>query len=138
MEQRLLEHFSDSDIISLGVIVKANKFQGFNTILYPANPVDSLKNFVNCYKLMMTVPNETRDMALKNKVQLILKDYIELYKEANFYVIKLSGSVTTMSITKVNRFYVQKSYDIEKFISFVYPLGKIVKVFDVDEEVGVY
>lgn len=137
------EEIKEKPVDASSRLYKDNKFEERTSlIIYEHNPLEILKNFIKNYRYLFNLKNSINPEDEKFKeIEKFVSEHEKLYAElfplylkynncANFMKHRLK----TIIIQKIS----ERNEDINKLTDFVVPLGKVIKLFDIEENTGVY
>lgn len=144
-EQKNKVYLNDTDMSKLGTLIKNNKYSPGKTLepIYPENSFELATNFIKCYEavqdLKLQLMEEEKDKELFVKLKEILVGYQKVYlmlvhlREKYNQPVE-SGKHTIMR--KIHIICINNKPGIHKLISFIFHLGRAVKQYDPNQEVG--
>lgn len=127
----------------INVVSRDNKFAMSGTeIIYPQTNIDKLRFFIDSYKFLFSLSKtKSVTIAIQNKIELYLKQFVELYDKANILYIKINVNINfgkNSIMNKIDDFMLAADEKINSLIAEIFPLGKVIKSFDPDESQGLY
>jgi len=131
--------FDDIEMIKIKDNVKGNKFDNFNRVLYPNSVEQNLKNFIQCYKLLLSILPEINDVNITAKLKKYLLDIQLIDVHINEILLENREDFNSLiRRNRMNKFYIDNKINIDNFISYIYKFGKVTKLFDPEEEQAIY
>lgn len=135
-------NFNETEINTLANTARERKFSVDKiNLFYSKNPIDKMWNFINSYRFLLALNAEiektNKDIYIK--IKDCLNYYKNLFDALSLLSIHLSSEIhygQSAYENKIKHILINKQYDINYLIDTVFPIGKIVSMYDPDSSAG--
>jgi len=129
-------HLTEEERTNISKTARDMKFSNSKeTYLYPQTMEEKFKYFVKAYDFLFYLKENILEKGTSAKIEEYLKQYDELYKKAKKIIKSLDLSIGKSR--KINMLLELDCEEVNQLIIDVFPLGRIVETYDVDNAVGI-
>lgn len=113
------------------------------TLLYSISPKQDAITFIKCYRFLENIGSNLSYSDAFKGIPKLIKDYLkqfeEIYHRCIFHVVNLDDHISFgcyHNKKKLFKFIEENNNDIRILINDVYPIGKVVKEYDLEGSLG--